>query len=122
MKLETVLQLNNTLKTIIDKNDLKIDPLFKFRLLGVMKNIEVPVLNFETIRNEKIREYGKKNTDGNIEIPNDDKEMREKFLKDLNDIINSDVEVNIQKLKPIDVFNKGLPAEYLVSLYPIIEE
>ena len=32
------------------------------------------------------------------------------------------MEINIQKLKPSDVFDKGLPAEYLVGLYPIIEE
>ena len=46
----------------------------------------------------------------------------EKFTNDLNEVINSDVEVNIQKLKPTDVFDKGLPAEYLVGLYSIIEE
>ena len=36
--------------------------------------------------------------------------------------VNSEVEVNIQKLKAVDVFDKGLPAEYLVGLYSIIEE
>ena len=59
IKLATVLQLNNLLKSIIDNTELKIDSLFKFRLLGIMKNIENPVNNFETIRNYKIREYYK---------------------------------------------------------------
>ena len=122
IKLGTVLDLNAMLKAIIDNTELKIDSLLKFKLLGILKNIEIPVNNFETIRNEKIREYGKENDEGNIGISADDTESMEKFTKDMNEVINSDVEVNIQKLKAVDVFDKGLPAEYLVGLYPIIEE
>ena len=122
IKLSTVLELNNMLKAIIDNTELKIDSLLKFKLLGILKNIEIPVNNFEAVRNEKIREYGKENDEGNIGISADDTESMEKFTKDMNDVINSDVEVNIQKLKATDVFDKGLPADYLVGLYPIIEE
>ena len=122
IKLSTVLGLNNMLKAIIDNTELKIDSLFKFKLLGILKNIEIPVNNFEAVRNEKIREYGKENDEGNIGISADDTESMEKFTNDMNEVINSDVEVNIQKLKAVDVFDKGLPAEYLVGLYPIIEE
>ena len=122
IKLGIVLELNNMLKAIIDNTELKIDSLLKFKLLGILKNIEIPVNNFEAIRNEKIREYGKENDEGNIGISADDTESMEKFTKDMNEVINSDVEVNIQKLKVNDVFDKGLPAEYLVGLYSIIEE
>ena len=122
IKLGTILDLNNMLKAIIDNTELKIDSLLKFKLLGILKNIEIPVNNFETVRNEKIREYGKENDEGNIGISADDTESMEKFTNDLNEVINSDVEVNIQKLKATDVFDKGLPAEYLVGLYSIIEE
>ena len=122
IKLGTVLDLNAMLKAIIDNTELKIDSLLKFKLLGILKNIEIPVNNFEAVRNEKIREYGKENDEGNIGISADDTESMEKFTKDMNEVINSDVEVNIQKLKAVDVFDKGLPAEYLVGLYPIIEE
>lgn len=122
IKLGTVLDLNAMLKAIIDNTELKIDSLLKFKLLGILKNIEIPVNNFEVVRNEKIREYGKENDEGNIGISADDTESMEKFTKDMNDVINSDVEVNIQKLKATDVFDKGLPAEYLVGLYSIIEE
>ena len=122
IKLGIVLELNNMLKAIIDNTELKIDSLLKFKLLGILKNIEIPVNNFEAIRNEKIREYGKENDEGNIGISADDKESMEKFTNDLNEVINSEVEVNIQKLKATDVFDKGLPAEYLVGLYSIIEE
>ena len=122
IKLGTVLDLNAMLKAIIDNTELKIDSLLKFKLLGILKNIEIPVNNFEAVRNEKIREYGKENDEGNIGISADDTESMEKFTNDMNEVINSDVEVNIQKLKAVDVFDKGLPAEYLVGLYSIIEE
>ena len=122
IKLGTVLDLNAMLKAIIDNTELKIDSLLKFKLLGILKNIEIPVNNFEAIRNEKIREYGKENDEGNIGISAEDTESMEKFTNDLNEVINSEIEVNIQKLKATDVFDKGLPAEYLVGLYSIIEE
>ena len=122
IKLGIVLDLNAMLKAIIDNTELKIDSLFKFKLLGILKNIEIPVNNFEAVRNEKIREYGKENDEGNIGMSADDTESMEKFTNDMNELVNSDVEVNIQKLKAVDVFDKGLPAEYLVGLYSIIEE
>ena len=126
IKLGNVLEINNVLKQIIDDSELKIDALFKFRLLGIMKNFEVPIANFNVIRDEKINEYGKELEDENgnksIGIDADDKEAITKFSEDINKVIESEVDVNINKLKSIDVFDKGLPADYLVRLYPIIEE
>ena len=126
LKLKNVLEINSILKLIIDNDKLKIDPLFKFKLLGIMKNIEIPVTNFSTIRDEKIMEYGKEAEDENgnktIAIPADDKELVSKFTKEINNILESDVDISIQRLKPVDVFDKGLPSEYLIKLYSIIEE
>lgn len=122
IKLGAVLDLNTILKTIIDNTELKIDSLLKFKLLGILKSIEVQVNNFETIRNEKVREYGKESEDGKIVISNEDTEAMEKFAKDMDTVLSSDVDVNIQKIKAAEVFDKGLPADYLIGLYPIIEE
>ena len=126
IKLGNVLQINNVLKQIIDNSELKIDALFKFRLLGIMKNLEVPIANFNVIRDEKIKEYGKELEDENgnksIGIDANDKDAIAKFSEDINKVIDSEIDVNIEKLKAIDVFDKGLPTEYLVKLYPIIEE
>lgn len=126
IKLGNVLEINNVLKSIIDNTELKIDALFKFKLLGIMKNFEIPIANFEVIRNEKIKEYGKELEDENgnksIGIDANDKDTIVKFSEDINKVIESEVDVNIEKLKAIDVFDKGLPTEYLVKLYPIIEE
>ena len=126
IKLGNILEINNVLKSIIDNTELKIDALFKFKLLGIMKSFEIPVTNFEVIRNDKIKEYGKELEDENgnksIGIDANDKDAIAKFSEDINKVIDSEVEVNIEKLKAIDVFDKGLPTEYLVKLYPIIEE
>ena len=126
IKLGNVLEINNVLKQIIDNTELKIDALFKFRLLGIMKNLEVPIANFNVIRDEKIKEYGKELEDENgnksIGIDANDKDAIAKFSEDINKVIDSEVDINIEKLKAIDVFDKGLPTEYLVKLYPIIEE
>ena len=126
IKLGNIWEINNVLKSIIDNSELRIDALFKFKLLGIMKSFEIPIANFEVIRNDKIREYGKELEDENgnksIGIDADDKEAITKFSEDINKVIESEVDVNINKLKSIDVFDKGLPADYLVKLYPIIEE
>lgn len=94
LKLKNVLEINSILKLIIDNDKLKIDPLFKFKLLGIMKNIEIPVTNFSTIRDEKIMEYGKEAEDENgnktIAIPADDKELLNKFTKEINNILESE--------------------------------
>lgn len=122
LKLSEVLNINQSLKAIIDDVDVKIDTLLKFKLLGIMKAIETIVDNYEQIRNEKIREYGKETDDGHMYISSEDKEAIKKFNDDLSKIIESEVFVNITKLKACEIFDKGICAEYLVCLYPIIEE
>lgn len=122
LQLSEVLNLNQTIKLIINDTTRKIDPLFKFKLLGIMKSVEGHVANFEVIRNEKINEYGKETEDGNIGISKDDLESIKKFNDDLMAVVNSEVEINISKFKACEVFDKGISAEYLVGLYPIIEE
>lgn len=122
LKLGEVLNLNQALKTVIDDSDSKIDTLLKFKLLGIMKSIEPSVQNFEIIRNEKINEYGEKTEEGYCQIPSEDKEAIEKFNTDIKKLVNEDIVINITKFKANDIFNKGLKSDYLISLYPIIEE
>lgn len=121
MKLGEVLNINFTLKNIIDNSN-KVEPSFKFKLLGIMKALENHVANFEIIRNEKIAEYGQQTEDGNYYIPEDDIETITKVNNELMFVINEDVIINIEKLKSKDVFEKSVDAEYLIGLYPIIEE
>ncbi len=67
-------------------------------------------------------EYGEKDDNGNIKISADDKDSIKKINDDLTAVLNSDVSINITKLKSGDIFNKGIKAEYLIGLYSIIEE
>ena len=122
LKLGEVLNLNQILKIIIDDSESKIDSLLKFKLLGIMKSIEPLIQNFEIIRNEKINEYGEKTDDGRVQISVENKDAIKKFNEDINKLANEEFSININKFKPSDIFDKGLKAEYLIGLYPIIEE
>lgn len=128
MTLNDALVLNDIVKVLIDNTELKISPIFKFKLLAIAKNLEMPVSNYQTIREEKIREYGTEvideegNPTGGVEIKADDIESITKFTKDINGFINTEIEVDIQKLKVQEVFDAGVPSDYLVRLYNIIEE
>ncbi len=123
IKLKELMVLNHILKNLIDNDsDRKIQALFKFKILGILKNMEPPIANFEIIRNEKIKEYGTEEENGTISIPEDNEEIMKKFTDELNNLMESEVEVPIEKLKAEEVFNAGVPADYLVGLYGIIEE
>lgn len=123
MKLAEAINLNAILKTIIDDDaNKKMDALFKFRLLGIMKSLESNVKNFETIRNEKIKEYGTTDDEGNVKIDQNDIELLKKFSDSLNAVLLSNITISIEKLKVKDIFDKGVSSEYLVGLYGIIEE
>lgn len=122
IKLYEIINLNRALKLIIDDNSKKIDSLLKFKLLGVMKSIAPYIENFEIIRNEKIREYGKETEDGGIVISPEDKDSLDKFTNEIKKITDSEVELTIPKLKAQDVFNKGISAELLIVLYPFMDE
>ncbi|MDE6253338.1 MAG: hypothetical protein K2M78_12025 [Lachnospiraceae bacterium] len=123
IKLSNLLNINSVLKEIIEnKDNVKSDSLFKFKLLTIMKSLEGHISNFEAVKNDKIQEYGKPDEDGKIVVSPDDKEMFDKFVKDINELLNSEVTINIHRLKAADVFDKGIDAEYLVKLYDIMEE
>lgn len=123
LKLGEVLTINENIKNVIENKDLKLDALFKFRLLGIMKQFEGFVSNFNVVRNEKVVEYGTKSDEDNqYKIDVKDKETMEKFVKDLSDVTNCEVSVNIEMLKAKDIFDIGLPSNVLMALYPIIKE
>jgi len=122
LRLNEVLSVNECLKAIIDDNQSKTDALFKFRLLGIMKEISSHVSNFNVVRNEKIIEYGERTKKGNYQISKENKDAMTKFNYDMDALLKSEVTINIDKLKANDVFNRGVKAKYLIGLYPIIEK
>lgn len=122
LKVNEVIGLNDILKSIIENDKVKINALLKFKLLGIMQSIKLNITNFEIIKNEKIVEYGKETENGIYQISNDTPEAIEKFKRDIEQVLNSEVTININMLKPDEVFDQGLTSEYLMGLYPIIGE
>lgn len=120
LKMNDILTIYNVIKTIIDDSQAKSDVVLKFKLLGIMKVMEPHIANFEVIQSEKIMEYGKKKEDGNYQIPKEDTEAIEKFKAAIKPILESEITLCIDALTPDDIFNKGVRAEYLSGLYPII--
>ena len=122
LKVNEVLGLNHVLKTIIDNDKVKINVLLKFRLLGIMHSIESHIANFEIVKNEKIIEYGESDENGIYQISTDKPDAMDIFKKDIRQVLDSEVTININMLKPDEVFDQGLTSEYLMGLYPIIGE
>lgn len=128
IKTGQVISIYNILQDIIDNNK-DVDSSIKFKFLLTMNELTNVVSNFEKMRNEKINELGKDTEieDENGEkrivkaIDEDDVEARKNFSDTMNEIINSDIEVNIQKFKSDEIFNKGITSQQLVCLLPIIE-
>ena len=121
LRLQEIININNILKSIIDDSNLKIDVCLKFELLSIMKEFQSFVLNYNTICNEKIIEYGEKTKNDKFQISIKNREAMERFSNDIKPLLDSIVSVNINKIKANNIFDKGIKAEYLICLYPIIE-
>ena len=121
MRLSKILDLRTNLSTIIDSENLHIDKLLKYKLLCVMSQFEAYFNNFQVVRNELIKQYGVKKDSG-YEIDIEDKESVEKFSEEMKKILDSEVELSLQKLKYTDIIDKKVPAEVMVGLIDIIEE
>lgn len=138
MKVKEVLNYNRIIKAIIDNaND--VNSLVKFKLLGMLKQFEPIVANFETIRDEKIVKYGKTTEDGQTAIvppkkddfENDEEfekaskeyeDIIKKFTSEMDEVLDSEIDIEIKKFNYNDIMNAGVPSDYLVAIYGLIEE
>lgn len=120
LKVKNILMLNDTLKNIIDTNK-DVDVRLKFKFLGILKCLEPHVTNFTSIRNEKIAEYGKENEDGTVEIPREDTETLEKFMAEMETVLDEEIEAGFEKLRAEDLFHSDIPSAQLMQLYEVID-
>ena len=138
MTVREILRYNNIIKAIID-NAKDVNSLVKFKLLGIMKQFENTVANTENMRIELLGKYGETDDNGMISIkePNrDDFDKEEDYKKAFDDyekkynqfmeeytaILDSDADMELKKFKSSDIMNMGIPSDYLVALYDLIEE
>ena len=133
-----VLKYNNIIKSIID-NAKDVNSLVKFKLLGMIKQFENIVANTENIRVELLEKYGETKEDGTVSImpPSKDdiedeteyekaykdyEESYKKFIEEYGAILDSKIDIQLKKFKSSEIMNMGIPSDYLVALYDLIEE
>ena len=124
MKLNYIITLNTIIENLIN-NVQGITPSLKFKFLGIMRELSPHINNFETIRNDLIRKYGKTDEQGMIKVEKEDTENFNKFNEEFDKFVSeTDVDIDMSKLKikAADVFDQGVPANYLTLLYDLIEE
>ena len=124
MKLSYIITLNTIIENLIN-NVQGITPSLKFKFLGIMRELSPHINNFETIRNDLIRKYGKTDEQGITKVEKEDTENFDKFNKEFDKFVSEtdvDIDVSNLKIKVADIFDKGVPANYLTLLYDLIEE
>lgn len=136
MKVKDILNYNRIIKNIIDSNT-DINALIKFKMLGMLKQFEPVIANYEIVRNDKIKEYGTFTENGNygIFVPQKDnydneddyqkaiaqyEETFNKFDADMNEIADSESDIKLTKFGA-EILDIGIPADYLLALYDLIE-
>ena len=124
IKLGDALNINIAIKAILENSQIN-DTSLKFKLLMTANSLQPAIVNYDMLRNQKIAELGKQsedeNGDKNVYIPSDDKEAIKKFNTAMESLLNTEVTIACDKLKASDVFDKGIPADYLIALCKAIE-
>ena len=138
MQIGKILDYNNIIKKIIDRST-DVNSLVKFRLLGMLKQFEPIIDNFNQIRDEAIEKYGSPHPQGgygiiqpnrdDFENENDYKKALEEYEKkytqftdEINEVLNSESDIQIKKFNYKDIIDAGISSDYLVVLYDLIEE
>lgn len=86
-----------------------------------MKALEPVVANFEFVKNEKIKEYGKEDDNGQVSInPEEEPETFKKYQTEIEELLSTFVKVDT--IKAEDVIDKDIPADALVAIYDLIGE
>lgn len=122
MTINNIINLNGRLSAIIN-NDNITDPALKFKLLTIMKQLEMYIKNYETVKNSLIEKYGTLDDNNVVRVDkNVDENAFNLFKEEYEKFLSTEVDVHITKVKSSEIFNSGIDSSYLLSLYEIIEE
>jgi len=137
MKVNEILQYDDTMKNLIDNTNM--DVKIKFRFLNMRKQFEPVVQNFQQMREEILQKYAEKREDGSMGIFEPERKSFESdkdydaalkkfqgtvesFQKDVNSILNDDANIELTKFKAEDIMNAGIPSDALLAIFDLIEE
>lgn len=122
MTINNIINLNGRLSAIIN-NDSITDPALKFKLLTIMKQLEIYIKNYETVKNSLIEKYGTLDENNVVRVDkNVDENAFNLFKEEYEKFLSTEVDVHVTKIKSSEIFNSGIDSSYLLSLYEIIEE
>ena len=127
LKVYRVININSRIKNIIEGESV-INAAFKFKLLRLYSEIQGVVKDFEITKDSLVNKYGKDVVDENGEIvPNQKRispedENWKDFIKEINAVSDSDVDVNFTPISVEELFGVGLDTDACADLIPIVEE
>ena len=127
LKVYQVININARIKNVIE-GDLAINAAFKFKLLRLYAEVQGIVKDFEMTKDSLVNKYGKDVIDENGEIvPNQKRISPEddnwtEFIKEINAVSDSDVDVNFTPISVEELFGVGLDTDACADLIPIVEE
>lgn len=122
LKLRDWIDINQVLRAMIDREEIPVSTVTKFHILGILKAIEGHMANFEAVRNEKIKEYGEADQDGNYSISLGNPSAIDAFSRDMKKLLEEPVSATIDKIAAKAIMVKGVKSGDLLCLYPILEE
>ena len=127
LKVYQVIDINSRIKNIIEGESV-INAAFKFKLLRLYSEIQGVVKDFEITKDSLVNKYGKDVVDESGEIvPNQKRispedENWKDFIKEINAVSDSDVDVNFTPISVEELFGVGLDTDACADLIPIVEE
>ena len=127
LKVYQVININSRIKNVIEGESV-INSTFKFKLLRLYSEIQGVVKDFEITKDSLVNKYGKDVVDENGEIvPNQKRispedENWKDFIKEINAVSDSDVDVNFTPISVEELFGVGLDTDACADLIPIVEE
>lgn len=123
----TVQEMLDSVSILKEINEKKMPAKAAYQFARIIRETEKELQNFQETRNNLIERFGKKDEtgkliedkDGNIEIF---QEKREIFKKEFNELMESKIHINCEKIELEDIFeNEFSPAE-INQLLPFVEE
>lgn len=127
LKVYQVININSRIKNIIEGESV-INAAFKFKLLRLYSEIQGVVKDFEITKDSLVNKYGKDVVDENGEIVPKQKRISPEdenwkdFIKEINAVSDSDVDVNFTPISVEELFGVGLDTDACADLIPIVEE